>query len=183
MMAANYLGSLTLGGAMPQSLTAVAALTGSINLELPSIAARLEGLLAAQASITISPPTLATRLTAALGIVAALQAAIELGLPTIDGNLFLIAGLIADLQVELGALQANLALASAFDLQLGNAGVHAYTYTGRADGLVPGVSSVIGAALPGGDPSDHVGAIVLAASAPATKVAMGAWFGVTFEVE
>ncbi len=73
--------------------------------------------------------------------------------------------LIAALNVELGAL--------GFDLTA--AGIHAYAFDGEAQELGPALPN----AFPGGAPTSHCNALVLATSVPATWIAMAGIFKTT----
>jgi len=181
-MSAHYLGSLTLGGCLPTALTAAAELDATATIALPELSGKLAGLLNVQAALTIQPPTLNASLSAALKIVAELQASISLGLPGATLQLSALAAIIAEIEASLGSIQAAIALAAALSLQLGTAGVHAYSFTGRADELGPAVRSITIGGLPGGAPSDFAGAVLFAATAPAARVALGGFCGVDLNV-
>ncbi len=178
-MSADYLGSFTLGGAMPQATSLRVALDASIGVVLPELQAKLTGLLALQARIAVSPPDLTAKLNAALAAVAALQAAISVGLPTASLQVTVIADLVARIQADIGDLNVNLSLSADIAALLGAAGVHAYKYTGAASGLGPQLSSTIGTTLPGGQSTDQVGAVLLASSVPNTIAALATWYGVS----
>lgn len=156
----NDLGELTLGQVVPG---AEAAINVAVGVSLPTVQAQLAGALAAQAKLTISPPTLAGQLNALAAMTAAVQAAIMLGLPTVNLQLTGLATLIADLQVKLAALQIN--------ISFGQAGIYAYLYQGRADGL-----GEFSSRIPGGNPNNQVSGILVAASSPAAIGAMAQVF-------
>jgi hypothetical protein len=175
-----YLGSLTLGQCVPTALAASAALDLAIGLSLPKLQARLEAALKAQAQLTLTPPTLAASLTAAAALAAALS--VSVGMPSIGIQLAALASLIAAIELEIGALQVQAAFGVAFAAMLGTAGIYCYTYTGRADQFGPQINSATLGGFPGGQPSDSAGAIVLAATIPAAKIALGAFAGVSLDI-
>lgn len=171
MATAEYEGSLTLGACLPGAAAAQLAGEAGLNLVLPSIQARLDAASAANLQLGVSPPSLAAT------VAAAAQLALEILPPDVTGQISVSADLVAELQLLLGQIQAQLALVAAFGLTLGAAGVHLYSVVGRADELGPAVRSVTIGGLPGGAPSDHVVAVLLAASAPAAQAALSATTG------
>lgn len=154
-MSLTYLGSLTVGVINPGLLLALAS-------ALPRIQAALDGAAAAIASLNVTPPTIAASLSLAQTLAADIQAAIALGVevPSLSVQVNALLALQAALNIELGAL--------GFDL--GAAGIHAYAYDGLANGLGPALP----ASFPGGSELDHVNALVLATSVPASWVALAA---------
>lgn len=166
----TYVGSLSPGQCVPMALLAQGRLSASIGLVLPELAARLEGMLAAQVNLTINPPTLAANLQAALALVAQLEASITLGLPSASIDLSVIVGLIAELQLSLGALQLDLQWALAFGLILGTPGIHLYAHEGAVGDVLPG-------GLPGGDgPSQPAVGVLLLATDSGAIAALRAMF-------
>lgn len=111
----------------------------------------------ASASVQIQPGGMAAMIQAAAQIVAALQAAAAAGVtpPSVS---FQGSALIA-LQARLEALLQLQAAASA-------AGLHAFTYQGRADDFGPELGAGLEGAL-GVQGSDATAGLVLAATAPA----------------
>jgi hypothetical protein len=162
----SYVGSLTLGGAFPSALTALGELDAVIAITLPSLEASVG------ASVAVTLPDLAATAQA----VAAIGAALEVTPP---GVAFQIS---AELSAQLGSVLAAAAFAVELTALLGTAGLHMYSYTGRADGLGPLVSAELSAGAPGGLPSDLMGAVVLLATAPDVQVALGTFCGVTLVV-
>jgi hypothetical protein len=176
-MSLDYLGSLTIGGCVPAAATAVAALTVTINGVLPEFQARLAAAVEAQAKLLVSPPTFGATLAAAGQLVVLLQA--QGSLPGVEMSLTVVAAVIAALEGLIGSLEAQLAFAAALGLTLGTGGVHAYSYTGRADGLGPALAAVTAGGFPsGGGAAASTGAIVLAGTVPETRAAMALAFGV-----
>lgn len=204
-MTATYVGSLTVGECIPVAVSARAKLDGAVALagslraaldaalaiELPSLQARLEGLLALQASLNVTPPSLGASLEAAIKLVGALEASLELGLPGVDFQLAAVAALIAQLQVDLGSLQAHASLSAAAELeieafldfsaqllvQLGQPGVHLYTVTGDASDAGPDLAAVLGSGPPGTLPTDQVAGWLLIASDGGTIAVLEAVLG------
>lgn len=176
-MSAQYQGSLTLGQCLPTSLEAAAALDAAINLTLPDLQARLAGALNLQVALTIQLPTLQATLDASIALVAQLQASLALTAPSISLQLSAVLTLIAQLELFVGQLEGYLALAISLQATLGAAGVHLYTYSGRADALGPSLAGILGAGPPGSSPSDATGGILMAATAPAAIAALGAAIG------
>jgi len=154
MMTLQYLGGLTTGAIVP-----------SLGLALASALPRIEADIALQqalvAQLNLVPPTISGSLTLATEIVTAINASIALGVqvPSLAIQVNAALALIALLNAELGAL--------GFDMSA--AGIHAYAFDGRTDELGPALP----ASLPGGLPSDHCTALVLATAIPASWVALG----------
>lgn len=162
-MGASYVGSVTIGGAFPMSLQA-------IGIALVEVNAKLAGFLGVQAALTIQPPTLNAALAASAKVTAELSAAISLGLPGASLQLAAIAGILAE-------VQASLALLLAMQTTLGES-VHMYIYTGTAGAMGQSFSSVLGAGPPGTFPTSQVGAVLVAATIPSARIALGAFCGV-----
>lgn len=155
-MSVTYLGSLTVGGAMPGAAIAIDA-------ALPDIQARL----AALAAFTPTAGSFAANLSLAQGIVANIQACMSAGLqpPSIDAQLAAVAALVADLTAQL-----NVALEFTNALAVG--GVHAYRYSGQAGSLGSEFQAELSGGFPGGSGSDATNAILLAATVPAAWAAL-----------
>jgi hypothetical protein len=168
-----YLGSKTLGQCLPLALSAQANIAGAVGIGLPEISGKIAGLLNVQAALTVAPPSLAGTITAVAQVALQLQAAIN-G-PTVTLQIGAIAALLVELNIQLGQLNAFLA----FDMQLGTAGIHMYSYTGPASALGPDIQAVIGAGPPGSLPDQTTGAVLFAATAPGARVALGAFVGVS----
>jgi hypothetical protein len=159
-----YLGSKSVGGCMPSTLTAV----GALEAQLPSLQAQVAGLIALQARLNLTPPSIGASLDAALELVAALQAAIAIGVSGPDFQLAAVLELLAKLQIELGSITAALAIS----VSLGASGVHLYAYTGEAAQLGSAFQSELASGFPGGQPDDEAYAIMLATTTPATKICL-----------
>lgn len=176
-MTVSYVGSLSIGAAIPGGLAAAVAGQTGINLALPDIQARL----AALASFTPTPPSLAADVQLAQSIVASLQAAISLGVtpPSIDAQLAIVAALVVDLGAAVASINAQLAIVLGFINICATAGIHAYAYSGNADDLGAGMTTELAAGLPGGGPTDPINALVLATSLGGTWTAMQSVFKTT----
>jgi hypothetical protein len=135
----QYLGEITLGQCVPLALSAQA-------LVVPELAAKVAGLLKAQAALTITPPTIAGQLALAAKTVANL----EVAPPGASLNLSGIAKLLAEIQASLSAWIA-------IGVSLGTPGVYAYSYEGTAGQLIPG-------GLPGNPPSVPCNAVIFIAT-------------------
>jgi hypothetical protein len=164
-----YIGSRSIGGAIPIAATAQAQLDASLGVLLAEMQAELAGAIEAHAQLVITPPSLGAGFAAAMDLVTNLQALIDLGLPSASIDLSAALAVIAELRVQLGALEAAASFAAELSGILGSAGVYVWTYSGAPGGIVPGWSG------PGGD----VWAVILAAGAGATQVALKTTFGVS----
>jgi len=156
-------GSLTMFG----EVTIAGVLPGAGAMYLKMVAdlqAQLDVALSLQARVAIKLPTLDAQIELVVALLAALRASVKLGLPGIDFQLSACVSAVA-------ALEARIALLAGFPL--GTAGVFAYAYDGDAASYGGTVGSVVGAGLPGGRPSDHINALILATSIPGTWAAMG----------
>ena len=123
---------------------------------------QLAGAMRVSGTLAINLPSLDARIKA-VGNVAAQLA---LAKPGVKFNIAANANLIATLKIQLGIIA---------DLQaaLGAAGIDAYLYDGPAQTFGTEVQSALGGGLPGGSPSEHVDAFVLATRYPTTFSAMG----------
>lgn len=176
-MSVDYLGSLSIGDAVPAGLAASVAGVAGINLALPDIQARIDSLLA------FSPGAVdfAAQLALANQIVLGIQAAISGGLtpPSIAVQIAQIAALIAELLATVTAINVQLGIVVDFQALLGAAGVHGYAFDGDTDQLGPELTTELAGGVPGGGPTDHANAVVLVTTVPATWAAMAQVFKVT----
>jgi hypothetical protein len=62
---------------------------------------------------------------------------------------------------------------------LGNAGIHAYHYSGQVDDLGSEMATELAGGVPGGAPTDASNALILVTTVGATWTAMGQIFQVT----
>jgi hypothetical protein len=171
------LGSLSIGAAVPGGAAAAVAGAAGINLALPDIQARI----AALASFAPLPPSLTADLVTANQILASIQAAITIGItpPSLSAQIAIVAGIVADLSAAVLSIDAQLSLILGFQSLLATAGVHGYTYAGRADQLGADFTTALASGFPGGAGADATNAILLATTIGATWTAMGGVFKVT----
>lgn len=154
-MTARYLGSYSIGVAIPQ----IQILQLQLLLDLQT---QLEAAIKASVSITLTPPTLTASLEAALALVASLKAAIALGLPDVSIS--------ADFMIDIiAALKLQVDLLLELGETLGVAGLLMFNYEGQ--------SSRLGAEL-GAEVTRVVGdqptqGLLLVATAPEVFVALG----------
>jgi hypothetical protein len=174
----EYLGSKTVGEALPLLLEASAQLSASIGLMLPQIAAQVAGILAIQVGVSLTPPSIGLTLSMAESLVVNLKAAIEVGVPGLDFQIAAVAQLLVSLSATLASLAATLSFGLNLSLLLGGVGVFAYAYEGTADSLGPSITEATGTGLPGGSGGDPCQAILLVTQTPATWTALKALFGV-----
>ena len=173
----TYLGSLSIGAAVPGAAALAAAGQAGINLALPDIQARL----AALVQFTPQPVDFQAQLILAQQIVASIEAAIALGLapPSIDAQLAIVAALVAELEAAIANVHAQLTIIVDIAALLGTAGVHAYAYSGRADDLGGEFAAELVGGFPGGGPTDSTNALLLATTSGATWTAMQGVFKTT----
>lgn len=159
-MSLAYLGSLTVGGCMP----AVAGVYADLIVNLQSQLAAQQGLVLA---LQTNPGkfTMAGSLAFAQELLTSVQAQIALGveLPSIQVQLNLALAVVAQLQIAIDALLA---------VEFGTAGVHAYAFDGATSQLGAELGAATSGGFPGGQPTDHANAIVLATSVPAAWAAL-----------
>jgi|WetSurMetagenome_2_1015567.scaffolds.fasta_scaffold278009_2 hypothetical protein len=153
-MSIEYLGSYTIGGLLPSVVSLLAAAQARAVGQLAG-AARISGQLA------FTLPSIAARVTAA----ARLAAQIALQPPSVQFNIGANVALIA-------ALKAQLALIADLFVALGSAGVECYLYDGTAQSFGGEVNGATAQGLPGGAPSDHMNAFVIATRYPAAWAAL-----------
>lgn len=150
------LGSTTVGGCIPTTVSAFASVEGNLTSQLVAAG----GL---STALDVGPPSVAT--ATQIGATATLQAMASVTGPyfglAIDANL----GTIAAIKAQLAALGGIIAA-------LGQAGVFLYQYNGTADSLGSTLQTVLASGLPGGAGTDHVDALCLIASTPAAWAAM-----------
>lgn len=160
----------TLGAAIPVAASAALELDAGINVSLPEVQAKLDGLVALSAQLVITPPSLAASLSIAVDLVTELTAAIALGVPEAALDLSMVAAAIADLTATVGDLTASLSFAADLSALLGVGGIQMWTYAGTLSEL-PAAAQV---ALSGS--SGGVGVLIFASAAPA-QTAMHTCFG------
>lgn len=159
-MTVAYLGSLTLGAAVPSLPLAIGA-------SLPTVQGQIAGLLAAQLQLNASPPSLAGFIADLNALLANLTNMLALGIPipTLSVQLAAVAA-------ALVSLQAQASLLLGYQSALGAAGVFAYAYTGQASALGAGFSTELASGFPGGSSADATNALLLATTTPAAWAAI-----------
>jgi hypothetical protein len=172
-----YVGSLSIGDAVPGAATVAAAGVAGISAALPDITARLEAL----AAFAPLPVDFTAQLVLAQQMLASVQLGISLGIPvpSIAAQIAAIVALVAELSAALAAINAQLEIIVDFQALLGAAGIHAYAYAGDTDQLGPELTAELAAGVPGGAASDPANALVLVTTLSATWTAMGSVFKVT----
>ena len=158
-MTIDYVAEATVGGCVPTSLVAFGSVEGNLN-----------GQLAAQGNLKLTlqagPPSVAV----AASIAGQVQASVTS--PTFS------VGLSANV-AAIAAIEAQLAALAGIFAALGAMGVHIFVYDGDAASFGGEVSAAIGGGLPGGAPTDHINAIILATQTPGTWPAMQVIFKVS----
>jgi hypothetical protein len=145
----KHLGSYSVGLLFPTMATLLAGV-------ITQLRAQLAGNLRVSAQLAVQLPSIDARIKAA----GQLYAQMSLQKPGFKANANVDA--IAVLQAQLAVI-ARLQAA----LGLGTAGVEAYEYDGSAAAFGAEVASETAGGLPGGHPSDHLQALVLATRYPA----------------
>ena len=170
-MTVTALGSLSVGAALPGAAAAVSAGMSGIGIALPDITARL----AALQAITPQPVNFAAQLALAEATLGSINATISLGLPVpdISAQVALLAALIADLLAAVSSLNAQLAILTALQGPLAQAGVEAYAFDGPKSSLGSELSAAVGGS------GAHANALALITTSGATWSAMGALLKVT----
>lgn len=168
-MSLTYLGSLTVGDALPAVADFNAQADASLSAQLPDVNARLNGF----ASIDLTPVTVLDLIAQIQGILTALNA---LSIPVITPTISV--GAQADLTAQGADLSAGLSASVALGNLLSAAGVHAYAYEGQAFDCGPAVSVATSSGLPGGAPSDQVFGLLLFTSVPSTAAALKTLAGI-----
>jgi len=150
------LGDVTLGAAMPTTVSAIGALTASLNADLAA-AGNLK------LALDLGLPDLET--ATAIGATANAQAIAMVTEPWFGLQVEANPGLIAMIQAQISALGGIIAA-------LGQAGIELAVYNGTADSYGPAVTTAFGAGVGGGLPADHIDALMLIAKTPAAYVAL-----------
>lgn len=159
----------SLGEAAPLLVTVNADLAEAIALALGELQARVTGLLKMQATLEvgIGPPTLVATVKATAQVLLNLQAAI--GGPVVTLQIAAIAAILLGLNASIAGLEAMISL------DLGGS-VFAYSFDGSASDLGPQVTAATSGGFPGGAPTDHANALILATTTPATWALIQAIF-------
>lgn len=176
-MTLQYIGSLSVAGAIPGASAGLVAGLAGINAALPDLIAQLATL----AGFTPAPIDFATQLALAQSMVVSVNAAITAGLPVPDlaEQIAVIVAKIASLTAQIAGLNANAGVITALSAPLAAAGIHAYAYDGATDQLGPELTGELAAGVPGGSGGAHANALVLVTTIGATWSAMGSVFKVS----
>jgi hypothetical protein len=170
-MTIAYLGSLSVGTAVPGASAAITAGLSGINTALPLLADQLAAL---QAFIP-APISFAAQLALAQNMVLSINAAITAGLPVPDlaAQIAIILAQIAALIAQLASIQAQVDILTALQSPLAAAGVHGYAFDGQTNQLGSELGGELASGVPGGSGTDHANALVLVTTIGATWDAMG----------
>jgi hypothetical protein len=145
----------------------MAAAEAAVALPIVDIEGRITGAISASASISIQPPS--------LDLAAAIEGALQL--PGVAVDVTAMASLASLLNVELGVLQAALALILAVSAPLSTVGIHAYKLEGEIGGMGGALGSELGGGVPDGSGPTQIGtAVVLVAADNGAAAALEALF-------
>jgi hypothetical protein len=168
---ARYLGSLSVGAALPGAQAAAVAGAAGINAALPSLTGQLAALMAFKPT-AISITAQIAQLEAMIGGLTA-QLAVGLQPPSLVSQLAAIAALVAELEATISGISGQLSIVAAFQSLLSAAGVHAVAFEGPLASFGSDVGTVV-ATAPGVSPADQAYAITLVTTLPATWSALAA---------
>jgi len=171
-----YLGSKTLGEALPGAVGAAAAGVAGIGLALPDLLARI----AALQAFAPTPVNFAAQLTLAQQTLQSIQLGISLGLPVpdISAQLLAVQALVAALLAAAASIQTQLDLVTDFQALLGASGIYLYA----SDGTVANLGSELGSALgstPGLSGAMHANSVILVTASPTAWASISQVFQVT----
>lgn len=176
-MSLSYIGSLSIGAAIPTAVAAAAAGTVGISTALPDIQARI----AALQSFQPSPINFGAMLANAQATIGSINASIALGIqpPSIDQQIAEVLALLSQLLAQMTLIDVQLGIIAAFQEQLGAAGIAAYAYAGPVSALGTEVYGALIDGLPtGGNAGTQCHALVLATTDGGTWNAMSQIFKV-----
>jgi hypothetical protein len=176
---ATYVGSLSIGGAVPGAAAAASAGVGGFGGALSDLEGRAEALAEALAAMALlPPPSFAAQLTIATQTLAAINLAIATpGMPpppSLSAALAILTAQLTALQALVTTMQGQLDIVVAFQTLLAAAGVHVIAYDGDTSSLASDVGGALG---PVG--SGHCNALALVTTNGATWTAMSSVFKVT----
>lgn len=150
------LGDVSLGQALPTTLSAMGAVTAQLNADLVAAGSL-------KVALDLGLPSLAE--ATAIGAAANAQAIAMVTEPwfglQVDAN----PGLIALIQAQLAALGSIIAA-------LGQNGIELALYNGTASSFGPSVDASFGGGVGGGLPGDHIDALMLIAKTPEAYAAI-----------
>jgi hypothetical protein len=131
--------------------------------------------LANVAAALLDPQVPALAIAGGAQTLLSLEATVSAPDPTLQLQAVLAAA--AELQASIVELQAQLAASVAIGELMAAAGVTLMSYAGTADSFGAETSAHTSGGIAGGAPGDHVNAVVLATSVPATWAALAQIFG------
>lgn len=158
------LGILSIAAVVPGLAQLKSLLDAAQALAKAELTAKLTGLLKVQAALTIPPPP---TLTIAGAVKVAAQIALNPLIAAPSLQLTAVGSLIGEINLKLGGLLP-------IDLDLGAAGIAAYSYTGTIDSLGSSLGSATSGGLPGGTGADNGYAVIFVATSPAAIAALQA---------
>jgi len=175
-MTARYLGSVTVGSALPGGVQLAAAGSAAIGASLPALNEQLAALVA----YVPAPIDFTAQLSALKAMITAVETSIALGLPapSVSVQVAEIGKLIAGLKGQIANVSAQLAVISQLQAAFGAAGVHVAAFEGPAGAMAAELGAVLGGA-PGLGAGDKAHAVLLATTVPATWAALSAMIKAT----
>lgn len=180
-MTAVYVGSLTIGAAVPGAATSAQAGFDGIDAAFPDLQARVDALVAEVAALATMPPlpSFADMLARAVELQASITLAMATpGLPpppSIAGAIAALNALLADLTAMSVDLNAKLDGIVAFQTLLAGAGVHVIATDGALSGIGADIQGCVNTSVGSG----HANAIALITTDALTWSKMSAVFKVT----
>lgn len=180
-MTAVYVGSLSIGAAIPAATASAAAGADGINAAFPDVAARLSALEAQIVALGIMPalPSFADMLSRAEALVTSITLAmVTPGLPpppTIATAIAALTATVVDLSAMTAALAGQLSVIVGFQSLLTAASIDAIAFDGDVSAFTADVGAVLSAHIPSG----HCNALVLATTDSGTWDAMSGVFKVS----
>ncbi len=175
-MSVDYLGSLTIGNSVPLAAALNANLDASLALVLPSLNARVAGLVQLSINLGITAPSIVASLDVATKLLASLTSSVSLGLPGVNFQVAAIANLLAQLELDLGALNVSAAFSVSAALTLGTAGCHAWAAVSTSAAIGGEIDDALAGGVPGADPSDSAFGWFFVGTLPSAITGMQATF-------
>lgn len=172
------LGGLSIGTLVGLLSSGVTSANVSLNAELGSLGARLDGANAAKAALTSTPPTLLGNIAVAGDLAASLAAYSPGAYITPSVAISAAAALVTSITALQSQVTADVSGLGGITTALATAGVLGFTYAGTAEDLGTAVSSAIASGWPDGTSSSAASnALVLLASSGGTASALSSLFG------
>lgn len=136
---------------MPTTLAGLLSAEAAIGATLPSAQAELAGTLNAQAGLEVSTPAATIELAGEIAAAAAVSP------PAVSVNATIMADAVAELQIEVGKLEAALAVLARLLLPYGSFGIHAYAVEGDIGSHGTAIQGQLGDGAPGGSGPAQLG--------------------------